>query len=129
MTNYLNEDTRLVFVYGSLLDGLHNNPVLRDSPLLMEWTTKPEYTLTDQGAFPAVVEGGTTAIKGELYAVSQDVWESIEYLEGYPHYYGRITLETPCGDAVMYTLDSTDRCAIVESGDWREYYTKQSVRA
>ena len=122
----------LVFVYGSLRKGMGNHSVLnpRGSMLVDEYTTPPEYHLADLGYYPAVLKGGGTAIKGELYAVSQEVWEAVEYLEGYPSFYDRVELTTPHGVAIMYYLPH-DLCRpedndLVESGDWVEYYENQS---
>jgi len=122
----------LVFVYGSLRKGMGNHSVMGDSLMVGTWTTPPEYHLADLGYYPAVLKGGNTPIVGELYAVSQAIWEDIEGLEGYPVYYDRTELTTPHGQAVMYYLpfERHEDHNLVESGDWTEYYLdKVKLRA
>ena len=117
-------ESTLVFVYGSLRKGMSNSGVMGESTLISEWTTEPDYHLADLGYYPAVIPDGKTAIKGELYAVTSDVWRDIEYLEGYPSFYDRAELETPYGACVMYYLpyDRPEDHVLVRSGDWVEYY-------
>lgn len=116
---------RNVFVYGSLLSGLHNSVLLNrgGARLVAEYVTEPAYTLVSLGSYPAVLETGTTPVRGELWEVSDSVWRDIERLEGYPVYYGAKTLETPYGAARMYTLPAegySDYTPIL-SGDWRAF--------
>lgn len=121
----MEDDKKLLFVYGSLLSGLHNH-VLLDTPeatLISYHTTEPEYTLISLGSYPAVLNEGDTPITGELYSVSEGVWERVERLEGYPHYYGAISIPTPYGEARMYILigENPEDHLTVPSGDWRRY--------
>ena len=132
-------DKKLLFVYGSLLSGLHNHSYFlgRDKgeqvQLLGEWTTPPEYTMVAMGSFPGVLVDGNTAIKGELYAVSEAVYGAIEGLEGYPTFYTRSPLRTPLGAAELYVLVDTEsrdyrnRYKRVEDGDWRRFYRERRV--
>ena len=122
----------LLFVYGSLLSGMGNHALLDnvESDLISEFTTESEFTLRDLGYYPGVRLDGNTAIKGELYSVSEAVWERVEHLEGYPSFYDRTPLYTPYGTAQMYFLaeeDVSDR-VIVESGDWKEYFVGSARR-
>ena len=124
----MEDDKKLLFVYGSLLSGLHNHALLDnpESTLISYHTTNPEFTLVSLGSYPAVLNEGDTPIRGELYSVSQAVWEQVERLEGYPHYYGAISIPTPYGEARMYVLfdESPDNHLTVASGDWRDYCKK-----
>jgi len=115
-----------LFVYGSLLSGLHNHRLLETSTMLGAWTTEPLFELVDLGSYPAVLEDGTTAIRGEVYEVTDDVYADVERLEGYPSYYGRITLDSPYGEVEMYTLSNAGTRESVEHGDWREHYSRKS---
>lgn len=118
--------SKLVFVYGSLLSGLGNHPVLGvdrgDAEFLGEATLAPEYQMYDLGAFPAVRRGGDTSIVGEVYRVNDEAFERLEYLEGYPDLYQRTVVFTPYGRAIMYHMErelhGSDR---VPSGDWKAW--------
>ncbi|MBK1735860.1 hypothetical protein CKO15_11340 [Halorhodospira abdelmalekii] len=107
----------LVFVYGTLKRGHSNHHVLAraNGRFLMAWATAPEYELIDLGAFPAVREGGGTAIQGEIYKV-RDL-APIDRLEGYPMLYDRKRIETPCGSAWLY-IKNDARGAVIPSGEW-----------
>ncbi len=109
----------LVFVYGTLKRGHPNHDVLAraDARFLMAWATAPEYEMVDLGAFPAVQEGGGTAIHGEIYEVGD--LAPIDRLEGYPVLYGRKRIETPCGEAWLY-IKNDAAGERVPSGDWQE---------
>ena len=62
-------ENKLLFVYGSLLSGLHNHSLLdnEEATLLGEATTPPEFSLLDLGSYPGLSLDGTTSVKGEVY--------------------------------------------------------------
>lgn len=93
-----------VFVYGSLKEGYGNHRLLSTSEKVAEYVTPPIYTLHDLGAFPAVTLKGDTPITGEIYEVNDEVFKRLDMLEGYPHFYDRVEIDTPHGDAWMYYL-------------------------
>ncbi|MCG5549440.1 gamma-glutamylcyclotransferase family protein [Halorhodospira halochloris] len=107
----------LVFVYGTLKRGHPNHHVLAqaDSSFLMAWATSAEYEMIDLGPFPAVREGGGTAICGEIYAVGD--LAPIDRLEGYPVLYDRRLIETPCGQAWLYVMNDA-LGEVIPSGEW-----------
>jgi len=126
-----------VFVYGTLMDGEPNNVFLRkDAVFLGDGETKPLYTLYDLNAFPAMVFGGDTSIKGEVYEVSKEALEDMDRLESYVpkvkggSLYNRQLILIQLRDrnvaALAYFLDEiplTMRSRphpIISSGDWRE---------
>ena len=126
-----------VFVYGTLMDGEPNNVFLRkDAIFLGTGETKPLYTLYDLNAFPAMVFGGNTSIKGEVYEASQEVLESLDLLESYNskipenRLYNRQLIFVKLRDrdiaALAYFLDEIPTTArggghpVIPSGDWRE---------
>ena len=126
-----------VFVYGTLMDGEPNNIFLRkDATFLGEGETKPLYTLYDLNAFPAMVFGGDTSIKGEVYEVSQSALRDLDRLESYDSrhpergLYNRqlilIQLKDRDVAALAYFLDEIPLTVaghphpIIPSGDWRE---------
>ncbi|MCG5534369.1 gamma-glutamylcyclotransferase [Halorhodospira sp. 9621] len=110
-------ENTLVFVYGTLKRGHPNHDVLAraDGHFLMAWASAPEYEMIDLGSFPAVREGGGTAIHGEIYAVGD--LEPLDQLEGYPLLYDRKRIDTPCGKAWVYIKNDAvgER---IPSGDW-----------
>jgi|APSaa5957512576_1039674.scaffolds.fasta_scaffold03203_2 gamma-glutamylcyclotransferase (GGCT)/AIG2-like uncharacterized protein YtfP len=120
-----------VAVYGSLLSGLSNNHILGDSIYKGTFNTKEEYSMYSLGGFPAIVEGGHTSIKCEVYEVSTSTLLSLDRLEGYDQqhpsrcFYNRKEIDTSFGKAYIYLLDSMNNKEEVEDGDWRKYYEKR----
>ena len=109
-----------VFVYGSLLKGLHNHRVLRGAKFLGEARTlEAHFTLHDLGQFPAVTCDGVDTIKGEVYEVDKETAERLDHLEGYPNFYDRKLVEVyEFGPCRMYFLHKCD-APIVPDGDWK----------
>ena len=146
----MSEKTR-IFVYGSLLEGLGNHGFLVDQELVSEATTKASYTLIDLGSFPGLLEGGNTAVKGELYDVTESGMRRVNGLEGvdedYPKrgLYRRENIEMDDGSvAIGYIYNNRtvglSRFEIndmseedeeeeitgkVDSGNWREYLAEK----
>jgi len=127
----------LVAVYGSLRAGLHNHRLLdnEESTQLGTFKTPPIYKLFSLGGFPGLHKDGTTEVTVEVYEVSEDVFKSLDRLEGYYpdrldySMYVREQIETPFGDAWIYFYNS-DRYSqnkMVESGDWTEYMNLKSA--
>lgn len=115
-----------VFVYGTLRAGQDNHHVMEvaHGTLLGDTCTEPAYELVDLGAFPGMVEGGTTAVVGELYRVTAEGLRALDMLEGHPSFYRRVALQLACGRwAQTYILPgryATGRNRI-QSGDWATY--------
>jgi gamma-glutamylcyclotransferase (GGCT)/AIG2-like uncharacterized protein YtfP len=128
--------THKLFVYGSLLSGLHNHHQLRDSRLLGSGLTYDRFTMYDLESFPCLVrdEHGEYA-HGEVYEVDDDVLERLDQLEGVPSFYQRETVtvtvrprliggEYRSMTTFVYVMDGESlpqHHLIVESGDWRTY--------
>lgn len=117
-----------VFVYGSLLHGMCNHRVIAGSIRLCEGRvvrTAPMYRLYSLGGFPGLVEGGETAVVGELYVVEPATLERLDRLEGHPHFYERkmiqLASEIPVASYVL-PLDRVEGCEEVASGDWRSFH-------
>ena len=81
-----------------------------------------EYTMLNLGMYPALILEGETPITVEVYDVDEDVFQSLDWLEGYPNYYNRKLINTQAGEAWIYFLDCgeelTNNC--VTSGDWTQ---------
>ena len=128
-----------VFVYGSLLSGLGNHVLLRDSKLVGNAITPPEFVMVDLGSFPGVlhvIEGGSTVI-GEVYEVDDTTMTRLDRLEGYNEnhpsdgLYNRMEIPTEFGDAFIYTFNNRFGRSVInpiENGDWRTYYGKKFGR-
>lgn len=115
----------LVAVYGSLLSGLHNHPVLGDSPMVGKTKVKLG-PMVSCGAYPAIIGTGEHETPVEVYRVSDSIMRNLDMLEGHPHYYFRTPVQTEFGRAWVYvrpgewekTSGSSPR---VENNDWRAY--------
>ena len=109
-----------VFVYGTLKDGYSNNYLLEQSRLIGEAVTPAEYTMHSVGAFPAVSEGGETAIVGEVWDVDGETFRRLDQLEGYPEFYDRRVINTTRGEAWMYYINDVSpyRAETIKTGVW-----------
>ena len=122
----------LYAVYGTLRKGFGNYSRHLDnefSTYLGTERTKPEYTMVSLGGFPGVILGGNQSITIEVFEVnSPRVEKGLDYLEGYPSFYGKTTIETKWGVANMYILDESYLTrSRVPSGDWAEHIGKKVV--
>jgi gamma-glutamylaminecyclotransferase len=75
-----------VYVYATLERGYGNHRLLQGYRM---WKAKAEgIDLHDGTAFP-FAKRGSHVTHGELYEVPNDVLESLDHLEGHPHFYRR----------------------------------------
>lgn len=80
----------IIFVYGTLKKGFHNNHLLESSEFIGDGITIDKYAMFPSicGAFPFVVESyKNTQITGELYKVNKKVARKLDILEGFPDLY------------------------------------------
>lgn len=56
--------------------------------------TQPKFSMWDLGPFPAVSFRGNLSISGEVWLVNQDVMNYLDFIEGYPGFYGREKIST-----------------------------------
>jgi gamma-glutamylcyclotransferase (GGCT)/AIG2-like uncharacterized protein YtfP len=121
-----------VFVYGSLLKGMGNHPLLKDSKCIGTTISPEGFDMIDLGYFPGVLQNDESIGKviGEVYEVDDDTLRRLDCLEGFdsnnPHngMYNRITIETELGNAYIYTYNNRHGriSDFVPNGDWRSYY-------
>ena len=124
------QESYLVFVYGSLMPGLHNHHLMQQSECLKSCSTLPEYTMYSLGSFPGVCEGGDTAIQGVLYCVDARTLSKLDQLEGHPNWYKRTAVQLPDmlpqNSAWMYVLPQQEvqntPASVVPNGDWRTFH-------
>jgi gamma-glutamylaminecyclotransferase len=83
--------TILLFVYGTLKRGCHNNRLLTGQRYVGEAVTVPHYRLYDLGSYPAMVEDrtGGLAVRGELWEVSEGCLAALDEYEDVPILYVR----------------------------------------
>jgi gamma-glutamylaminecyclotransferase len=112
----------LLFVYGTLMRGEGAHALLGPTArFVAEAHTEPCFTLVDMGEYPALVEGGTTAVRGELYEIDAALLPVLDRYEDVPEMYERRTIAVQGQIAIAYVLRSelgTCLGAIV-SGSWR----------
>ena len=120
-----------LFVYGSLLEGEYNHPVLMQefgAVALGPARTKPEWTMAHVNPhFPGCVPGGG-AVVGELYEVEENVRDDLDVLEGHPELYLRTDVELADGGvAWMYVYrHSIQGMGLVPNNDWRAFQTART---
>lgn len=112
----------ILFVYGSLLRGEESHFLLDAARFVASARTAPRYTLVSLGPYPALLEGGETAVLGELYEVTGGLVGELDEFEGHPDFYERKVIEIEGGARVdAYVLPAAramDRPRVA-SGDWR----------
>ena len=75
--------------------------------------------MLDLGTYPGVIEGGRTAIVGDVLAVNMSLLARLDTFEEHPHEYTRTLIATPFGKAWMYIYRRRPGdAAVVTSGDW-----------
>lgn len=112
----------LLFVYGTLLSGEPNHPLLGASESAGSARTAPVFDLLDLGDYPAMARGGHTAIAGELYWIDDATRARLDEFEGHPHLYRRTRIELDDGHfAQSYLLCRRTTAADmrIAHGDWR----------
>ncbi len=112
----------IVFVYGTLLRGEYNHYILNNAGFLGETETRAIFKLYDLGSFPAMVAGGFTGIKGEIYSVTPNILNQLDSLEGHPNWYERIIVDLDSkikAYAYMMPEKFVRGRPEITSGDWR----------
>ena len=92
----------------------------RGAALVATHRTAPRYTMVTLEGYPGVVEGGKSAIVGELYVVPAPLLRALDRFEEAPMCYRRVVIPTARGPAWMYLYrGATAHKELVPSGDWR----------
>lgn len=113
---------RRLFVYGTLMRGERAHPLLAGAPLVGEAATEPAFDLVDLGDFPALVAGGATSVRGELYRVSPAQLAALDDYEGHPGFYRRTPIRLIGGGRAHAYVLGRERSGAhprIASGDWR----------
>ena len=115
---------KLIAVYGTLRRGFSNHIIIKNADYLGTFDSEPIYNLHDLIGFPGLKHGGTTSVKMEVYAVTDEEAQWVDSLEGYTPggnnaFYDKEIISTPFGDAGVYIyVRSLEGYPIVESGDY-----------
>lgn len=87
----------LVFVYGTLKRAGRLARVMKDEEFISEAiTTRESFDLFPGGSYP-YLWNGKHRIAGELYNVSDETLEQLDYIEGVPRHYQRVSLDVEYG--------------------------------
>jgi gamma-glutamylcyclotransferase (GGCT)/AIG2-like uncharacterized protein YtfP len=103
----------LLFVYGSLKRDQPNHQVLGPSAVYLgEARTRDEYRLLDLGEYPALAGGGTASITGELFAVSDEMFEVLDGFEGGEYVRSTLVLADGRSAFVYVATETVSRRAV-----------------
>jgi gamma-glutamylcyclotransferase (GGCT)/AIG2-like uncharacterized protein YtfP len=112
----------LLFVYGALMRGEPEHARLGGARSLGAAATEASFDLVDLGAEPALVPGGSTAVIGEVYAMSPAQLAAVDVYHGHPLRYRRGAIRLADGrvvEAHQVAPDQTRGRRRIRSGDWR----------
>jgi len=120
-----------IFVYGTLRTGEPNHYMLDHITPLRLTRTAPAYTLVSLGAFPAMLEGGTTAVVGEVYEVDEMTLVALDRLESHPRFYERKAIRLEDGEEVESYILPAEKAVgrpMGRGGDWCGYALRDLAR-
>lgn len=136
----------LLFVYGSLRQGLQNHHILHSARYICECKTIDTYIMiaTKSKSFPYILHDKhmpekytPTHITGELYEISDETLQKLDILEDHPYTYTRQLINISTGTDIIqahaYILENLSiihtiknnmgkRFVFVLSGDWKLFY-------
>jgi gamma-glutamylcyclotransferase (GGCT)/AIG2-like uncharacterized protein YtfP len=113
----------VIFVYGTLRRGQSNHAELGHARFLREVATAPRYELVDLGEYPALLEGGSTAVQGELYEIDEELLAHLDEFEGVPALYQRKSIalqdvQSARAEGYVMRRRSAGRAPRLRHGDW-----------
>lgn len=90
-----------VFVYGSLRQGEAAHGLLTGGRYVGKIRTLPCYELMNLGPYPGLVEGGGTAVVGELYEIDAQAWPALDAYEDCPRLFFRAPVALQGGTVAL----------------------------
>jgi gamma-glutamylaminecyclotransferase len=110
-----------LFVYGTLRRGEPAHALLKDAPFVAEVRTEPRFELVDMDGYPALIEGGATAVSGEIYEVGPELLVELDRYEDVPQLYQHAWLTIGGHHVLAYLLPAVLAVGRprLASGDWR----------
>lgn len=116
-----------VFVYGTLLQGLHNHHLLEGSRKVGAGWSKERMVMRHKGVPFVSRQEEVCRIRGEVYEVNGPTLQRLDKLEGHPTWYRReeieVELEGGAGvRAYVYMLgDMGEGASVIGDGDYRAF--------
>lgn len=109
-----------LFVYGTLRRGEAAHGLLQGAPLVASVWSEPVYRLVDLGGYPALVDGGSARVRGEIYEIDASALVGLDAYEDCPALYQRVERRIAGHEVVVYVLDGERVAALpdVIGGDW-----------
>src|SRR5262245_16899197 len=96
----------MLFVYDAWMSDQTEAARLAGARPIGPATTEPRYDLVDLGTSVALVSGGTTAVRGEVYVLEAAMLASLDIEKGHPLRFKRIRIRLEDGREVeAYTVD------------------------
>jgi gamma-glutamylcyclotransferase (GGCT)/AIG2-like uncharacterized protein YtfP len=111
----------LLFVYGTLMRGESNHGQLEGARFVGTARTSPAFQLVDLGEYPALLDGGSQAVAGEVYEVDDAMIARLDPFEASASY-GRATIPLEDGrpaHAYLLPRGLLPGGRPIVSGDWR----------
>ena len=105
-----NDNWHLVFVYGTLMQKAGSIRSLDKFGSEAEFvsdtvTSSRQFDMLNLGHFPGVIDSASgNRVAGELWRVTNRVFQELDLIEGYPDFYTRKMVPTDHGIAWMYYL-------------------------
>lgn len=111
-----------LFVYGTLRRGERAHGLLRGAPFVAQATTAPRFMLVEMpGDYPALTEGGCSAVVGEIYSVDDGLLRELDPYEDVPELYLRVLQQIGDHACWLYLLrpEHARGRPVIASGDWK----------
>lgn len=120
-----------LFVYGTMLSGEPDAPLLEQATLIGPARTAAKYHLVELGPNAGLLEGGLVSIVGELYEVSPQVLAGCDLKREHPVLYLRKRVELEDGEAYAYFLrnEQTVGRRRIRGGDWKARFKGERPEA
>lgn len=116
----------LVAVYGSLKKGFHNDHYIASSDTFVGDGTVKGFDMFSLGGYPMIVPGNGQ-ISVEVYEVSETTFNTLDRLEGFPHFYDRKRVDVRLNDGSATKTwiyfgrpEQVQGSALVADGIWRD---------
>lgn len=119
------DDRFPLFVYSSLLSDEPEHALMEGAEYVRLVTSAPKYNLFELGPFAALVEGGSTAVVGELYLVDLPIRCRLDAKREVGVLFERAEVELEDGtaaDAYFMPADRVRGRRRIRGGDWKKRF-------